>query len=247
MWSTGLFQTDQVAAAALPALLGRLEPAEILAPAAVPLGDWADRRGPEVTVPAAPAARKRVAEAFGAADLDAFGTFGDAEAAAAACVLDYVRMTAAGQAPRLLRPEPAGQTDAMAMDAATCASLEITRARDGGGAHTLLSAVGRTVTAPGARRLATWLQAPLLDPARIAARQDGWTWLLATPVALAGLRDALRGTPDLPRALGRLALERDAPRDFGAVLHALLAAAAADTALAGAPFGHRPGRRRPGA
>ena len=236
--STGVFQTEETNQAGLPALLGRMDPAEILAPAALALGDWSARRGPEVAIPSAPAARRRVAEAFGAADLDAFGTFGDAEATAAACILDYVRAAAAGQTPRLMRPEPAGTAGTMAMDAATRASLEITRARDGTAAHTLLSAIGRTLTAPGARLLAAWVSAPLLDPARIAARQDGWTWLLAQPVPLAGLRDALRGLPDLPRALGRMALEREAPRDLGAVLQALQAAAAADHALSGAPFGH---------
>ena len=37
---------QRVALAALPALLGRLDPAEILAPAALDLGDWAARRAP---------------------------------------------------------------------------------------------------------------------------------------------------------------------------------------------------------
>ena len=234
--STGVFQTEETVPATLPALLGRVDPAEILAPASLDLHDWSPRRGPEVSIPATPTARRRVAEAFGATDLDALGTFGDAEATAAACILDYVRAAAAGQMPRLLRPEPAASATTMAMDAATRASLEITRARDGGSAHTLLSATGRTLTAPGARLLATWVSAPLLDPARIAARQDGWTWLLAQPAALAALRDALRGVPDLPRALGRLALERDAPRDLGAVLQTLQAAAATDHALSASAF-----------
>ena len=234
--STGLFETAAPAPAELPALLGRLEPAEILAPAALPLHNHEDRRGPE-TAPLPPlAARRRVAETFGAADLDAFGTFTDAEAVAAALALDYVRTTAAGQLPRLSRPEPQGLAGQMLLDAATRASLEITRARDGTATHTLLSAVSRTLTAPGARLLARWLGAPLLDPDRIAARQDGWAWLLLQPAPLARLRDALRGLPDLPRALGRLALARAAPRDLGAVLQTLRTAELADTALAGGPF-----------
>src|SRR3954469_8750250 len=101
--STGMFETDAPASADLPALLGRLEPAEILAPPGLALGDWAGRRGPE-TAPSAPmAARKRVAEAFGAAELDAFGAFSDAEAVAAALALEYVRTTQAGNMPRLSR------------------------------------------------------------------------------------------------------------------------------------------------
>ena len=235
--STGLFETAASTTADLAALLGRLDPAEILAPAALPLADWSERRGPETAAPPPLAARRTVAAAFGAADLDAFGSFTDAEAVAAALALDYVRSTAAGQMPRLSRPEPQGSgSGQMLLDAATRASLEITRARDGSAAHTLLSATSRTLTAPGARLLAHWLGGPLLDPARIAARQDGWGWLLLQPGPLAQLRDALRGLPDLPRALGRLALGRAAPRDLGAVLHVLRAAAAADAAMQGGPF-----------
>ena len=234
--STGLFETDAPAGADLPALLGRLEPAEILAPAGLALGDWAGRRGPETAPPAPLAARKRVAEAFGAASLDAFGMFSDAEAVAAALALDYVRSTQAGTLPRLSRPQPAGLAGQMMLDAATRASLEITRARDGGTAHTLLSAVDRTLTAPGARLLVAWLGGPLLDPDAIAERQDGWSWLLLNPGPLAGLRAALRGVPDLVRALGRLGVGRGTPRDLGAVLATIDAAAEADTALAGSPL-----------
>src|SRR4051812_32001916 len=65
--STGLFETEAPGPADLPALLGRLEPAEILAPASLALGDWSARRGPETVAPAPMAARRRVAETFGAA------------------------------------------------------------------------------------------------------------------------------------------------------------------------------------
>ena len=58
-------------------------------------------------------------------------------------------------------------------------------ARDGSAAHTLLAAVGRTLTAPGARLLAAWLGGPLLDPAAIARRQDGWAWMLLQPTTTA--------------------------------------------------------------
>ena len=209
--STGLFETEALALAALPALLGRLEPAEVLAPDALPLGDWSDRRGPDTPAPAPAAAARQVAGAFGAASLDAFGTFTDAEAVAAAVALAYVQAAGAGTMPRLSRPQPAGSSGQMAMDAATRASLEISRARDGSTAHTLLAAVSRTLTASGSRLLAAWLGGPLLDPAAITRRQDGWSWLLTQPAALAALRAALRGVPDLARALGRLSTGRGTP------------------------------------
>ncbi len=234
--STGLFETQGLEPDGLAALLGRLDPAEIIAPAGLPLPDHEARRGPEVA-PAAPlAAGRRVAEAFGAQSLEAFGMFGDAEAVAAALALDYVRLTQAGALPRLSRPEPASASQHMLLDAATRASLEITRGRDGTEAHTLLGAVRHTLTAPGARLLARWLAAPLLDPTAIAARQAGWGWLLAERTALAGLRQALRGVPDLARALGRLSVGRGGPRDLAAVLQAVQGAAEAAQAVAGGPM-----------
>jgi DNA mismatch repair protein MutS len=233
--STGTFETASLPPGELAALLGRLDPAELLAPAAIPLAEWEERRASAPNPPPAPQARRRLAEAFGTASLDAFGSFADAEARAAWAALDYVRTTQAGKMPRLARPAPSGEQGRMAMDAATRASLEITRARDGGSTHTLLAAVQRTVTAPGARLLADWLAAPLTDPAPIAARQDAWAWMLANPQAAQRLRAALRGAGDMARALGRLSLGRGGPRDLAALRDGLAAARAAAAALDGLP------------
>ena len=220
--STGLFETE--AAGDLPALLGRLDPAEILAPRDLPLGDFEDRRAPETLAPPPLAARARVAEAFGAATLDGFGAFTDAEAMAAATALAYVRSTQAGQLPALSPPARHEGDGTLAMDAATRASLEIVRARDGSAEHTLLAAVDRTVTAPGARMLAGWLSAPLTDVAAIAARQEAWMRLLAEPTLCGRIRTALRGVPDAARALGRLSVGRGGPRDLLAVRQLLAVA-----------------------
>ncbi len=249
--STGLFETEDLAADALPALLGRVEPSEIVAQGSVPLGEWEHRRAPGGHAPAAPlAARARLAEAFEAASLEAFGRFSDAEAIAAMLALDYVRATQAGRLPRLSPPSATGAAAHLALDPATRASLEITRARDGAGEGAadgagpcLLSAVGRTLTAPGARLLARRLAAPLTDVAAIASRQDAWAWLLSEPAALSGLRTALRGAPDMVRALGRLSLGRGGARDLAAIRDGLAAAGAAAAALAGSvPAALRPDR-----
>ena len=45
--STGLFETQAVGAAGVPALLGRLDPAEILVAGGVDLGEWRAKHGPE--------------------------------------------------------------------------------------------------------------------------------------------------------------------------------------------------------
>lgn len=222
--STGLFETASLPATDLQALLGRLEPAEILAPPTVEVGDWSTRRSPEPVASPPLIARRRLADAFGTASLDAFGTFTDGEAVAAAMAVDYVRSTQSGALPRLGHPEPQGQAGVLSMDAATRGNLEIHRSRDGGTQYTLLSAVQRTVTAAGARLLSGWLSAPLTDHAAIIARQDGWSWCLANPDATKKLRGILRGTPDMARALGRLSLNRGSPRDLGAIRDGLKAA-----------------------
>ncbi len=229
--STGGFETQEVTPDGLAALLGRLDPVEILAPAALALGAWDDRRAPEAAAPPPLVARRRLAEAFAAASLDALGAFSDAEAMAAALALDYVRAAGAGKLPLLSPPLPAGGAARLEMDAPTRASLEILRARDGGAAHTLLAAVQRTLTAPGARLLAEHLATPLAGIEPIVARQDAWSWLLANPQAATALRAALRAAPDLARALGRLSLGRGSPRDLAAIGQGLGAAEAAAAAL----------------
>ena len=176
-------------------------------------------------------ARRRLAETFGAASLDAFGSFTDAEAIAALLAVDYVRSTQAGTLPRLAHPAPQGRTGFLSMDAATRASLEIHRARDGGTLHSLLGTVQRTLTPAGGRMLAGWLAAPLTDTAAITARQDVWSWLRAEHDAAEKLRAALRSAPDIARALARLSVNRGGPRDLAALRDGLAAARAAALAL----------------
>jgi len=215
--STGIFETQDIPLAGVPSLLGRLDPAEILALGDIALGDHAPRRTPDAIAPPPATARQRLAEAFAAASVDAFGEFSDGEARAAAMLLDYVRLTQSGQMPRLSRPVPQGDAGRLELDAATRASLEISRARDGSSVHSLLGSVQRTLTSAGARLLGEWISAPLTDVAAIAARQDAWSWLLTEPSAAADIRAALRGVPDIARALGRLSLGRGGPRDLSAL------------------------------
>jgi DNA mismatch repair protein MutS len=231
--STGLFETAEVTEAELPALLGRLDPAEVLAAPPIPLGEWQARHTNAPPTASAATARRRVAEAFGAANLDAFGSFSDREAEAAQLALDYVRATQAGKLPHLGHPQRQTETGRMELDAATRASLEITRARDGGTAYTLLAAVQRTLTAAGARLLAEWLNAPLTDPAAIAARQDAWAWLLTERQTVDALRAALRGAGDMARSLARLSLHRGGPRDLAALRDGLAAGEICAASLAG--------------
>ncbi|MGH7187946.1 MAG: DNA mismatch repair protein MutS, partial [Acetobacteraceae bacterium] len=120
----------------------------------------------------------------------------------------------------------------LAIDRATRASLEILRTRDGRREPTLISAIDRTLTAPGARLLAERLSAPSRDPVLIGARQDAWAWLLGAPEVAAGLRGALGGSPDMNRALARLSLGRGGARELAALRDGLRVAHQAAALLA---------------
>ncbi len=227
--STGLFETEATNEAGLAAILGRLDPAEIITDAGVELGAFEARRvGTQrlaMSVPAtAEAAKRELAEKFGAASLDAFGDFLPAEAMAAALVLAYISATQMGAMPRLSPPCSAGVAGQLAMDAATRASLELLAARGGGEAGSLLGAVKRTVSPAGARLLAGWISAPLNRLEPLLARQEAWLALHETGTT-EPLRAALRGAPDMARALGRIALGRASPRDLAAIRAGLEVAA----------------------
>ena len=138
--------------------------------------------------------------------------------------------TQAGTLPRLARPAPQGSVGLLAMDAATRASLEIHRARDGGTLHTLLGPVQRTLSPAGARMLAGWLRAPLTT---LRDRCAPGRLVVATAErdAAEKLRGALRATPDIARALARLSVNRGGPRDLAALRDGLRAGRAAAAAL----------------
>ncbi len=218
--STGAFATCALPRAELGALLARLEPAEaVVAPELAEEAELARRLPGRIAARLVPRdAARTVREAFGVATLDGFGRFGAGELAAAALALSYVQETQAGALPRL--DPPRSQAEAagvLALDAATRRSLEILRDQRGGAEATLLSAVDRTLTAAGARELAARLAAPLAEAAPIAARHDAVAFLLGDEATRQALRAALKGAPDMARALARLALDRFAPRDLGAL------------------------------
>ncbi|MGE4482608.1 DNA mismatch repair protein MutS [Acidocella sp.] len=219
--STGQFETEQTNADGLAAILGRLDPAEILASEEIPLGPHAARRVETkrmaLALPInAEAARRDLAQKFGAASLDAFGDFSSAEALAASFVLAYIEATQMGGQPRLSRPASAGLSGQLAMDAATRQSLELASNRDGAEAGSLLGAIKRTVSPAGARLLASWVTAPLCKLTPLRERQLAWLALRDSGQTEA-VRTTLRGTPDMARALGRIALGRASPRDLAAI------------------------------
>ncbi|MBQ2262039.1 MAG: DNA mismatch repair protein MutS [Loktanella sp.] len=230
--STGAFHVMQCAGAKLGPELARLTPREVIVVDSAQ-ADWADlvsESGATLTTLGAAAfdstaGEKRLCALFKVGSLDAFGSFERAEVAAMSAVAEYLEITQRGNLPLLRPPVRETQKSAMQIDAATRRSLELTHAMAGGRQGSLLHCIDRTVTAGGARLLERRLASPSCDLAVINARQDAVAFMADQTRLCNDIRDALRGTHDLDRALSRLALDRGGPRDMAAIRNTIAQAA----------------------
>ena len=224
--STADFATQPVLPSQLAAALARLAPGELLLPdrllAREPLKatleDWSAVLTP---LPSArfdsDNARKRLQAAFNVAALESFGSFSRAEVAACGALLDYVELTQAGKRPALAPPRRERADGTMEIDPATRRNLELVRSLDGRRDGTLLATIDRTLTGPGARLLAERIAAPLTDRAAIERRLDLVQLFVERPPVRERVREALKRTPDIERALTRLSVGRGGPRDLAAL------------------------------
>jgi DNA mismatch repair protein MutS len=163
------------------------------------------------------AAEKRLKEHFGVLAFDGFGAFSRAEIASLGGLLDYILLTQVGKTPHLRSPRKEDGHVGLQIDAATRANLELNRKLSGEREGSLLSVIDLTVTAAGARLLASRLGQPLNQVAAIEARLDEISHFEAMPELKKSLRHGLKSMPDLERALGRLTLGRGGPRDLAAI------------------------------
>jgi DNA mismatch repair protein MutS len=242
--STGAFSLSEADAGELAAEIGRLDPSEIVCPDSVsddpdlkalwrethasvtPLG----RGGLE-----AGAAERRLNEFFRVASLEAFGVFTDLEIAAAGAVLLYLERTQFGRRPNLSPPVAARGGGTLAIDPATRANLELTRTLGGERTGSLLDVIDRTGTAAGARLMAERLAGPLTATSAVRRRQDSVQRLHEDRDLREDLRKRLLATPDMPRALGRLGLDRGGPRDLACLRDGLATLAGLAERLANTP------------
>lgn len=169
-------------------------------------------------------AEQRLKEYFDVAALDAFGSFSRVEIAAIGALLAYVSLTQIDRTPPLRAPRRLSDREAMSIDEATRASLEITTTQGGGRRGSLLHAVDRTVSGPGARLLASRLTAPLTHPAAVARRHGAVESFVHDDRARLEIRELIDGSPDMARSLSRLALGRGGPRDLVAIREGLITA-----------------------
>ena len=180
------------------------------------------------------AAQARIQRYYDVATLDGFGQFSRSELSAISGAIAYIEKTQIAERPPLMRPEREHEGGTIFIDPATRASLELVRTMSGNRDGSLLKAIDRTVTGGGARLLAERLTAPLTDPKAIAMRLDSVSFFLSEQTLCDALRRELKGVPDMPRALSRLAVGRGGPRDLGALQRGFEAAGTLVSLLEGA-------------
>ena len=221
--STGAFNLVETPLVGLSAQIARFDPREIVASEMICQDQTIERLMSDWRVPITPMAREThdaervIAEWFGVATLDGFGSFSRAEMAAAAALIRYVERTQFGVRPPLARPTRAQQGTIMEIDAATRTNLELMRTMSGERDGSLLAAIDMTVTSAGGRLLAERLAGPLTDPVAISARQQSVEFFLQDPGLRADARSAMGAAPDIPRSLSRIAMQRGGPRDLAAL------------------------------
>jgi DNA mismatch repair protein MutS len=232
--STGRFYAATFSADQLADQLARIAPAECLVnetapplPAELPAERNITRRPSWAFAPrtAADALQKH----FGTQSLDGFGLDADRSTdgpaiAAAGAVLDYLNETQKSSLAHIDRIVRWSAGQSLEIDPATRRSLEITQTlRTGRREGSLLGVVDRTVTAMGARLLAEWLAAPLVDADAINARLDAVEETVADAQLAGQLRESLRSIYDIERLLARVTTGRASPRDLGFVGRTLAA------------------------
>ncbi len=213
--AAGRFQVSECQASALPALLARIRPAEILAPDDFALDAPCAVRRLAPWQFDSDSAEARLAQQFGSRDLAGFGVADLPLAiAAAGALLDYIQATQRTALPHLQAIHAERDSDFVQLDAATRRNLELTETLRGEAAPTLLSVLDTTATGMGTRLLRHWLHHPLRDREILTRRRDAIGVLAEAPDTATALARVLRSCADVERISGRIALKNTRPRDL---------------------------------
>ncbi|HEB53266.1 MAG TPA: DNA mismatch repair protein MutS [bacterium] len=220
--STGAFFVVELGRERLADELARIEPAELLLPE--------DRRGqdssflPRTETPIAYRAgydfgaeggTRLLLEHFQVSTLRGFG-IEDAPLAtgAAGALLAYLQEPQQGALPNLRRLEVWRDAAFLGLDRTTRQSLELVATMRGGEGTPLLAILDRCETPMGARRLRSWLLAPLAELPAIQHRQDAVAELHADQELRSLVRERLSQVLDLERLASRAAFGRANGRDL---------------------------------
>ena len=162
-------------------------------------------------------AQHSLTQHFKVQSLDGFGCIGmNAAVCAAGCILQYLQFQLRRSVDHIQRLRVGQTNDCVLIDAASQSHLELVSAR-GGSAHTLLSALDRTCTPMGARKIRHWVLHPLRDLDLLTQRQDMIAAFLAEPMLLGQVRTLLKEVRDLERTSSRLSQGSGNGRDLQAL------------------------------
>ncbi len=156
----------------------------------------------------------QLALAFQVQNIQGLGDFTGEHIQAAGALLDYLNLTQKGQMPRLERPKIIISSEFVQMDAATFRSLELLQTQQGQRKGSFFHCLNKTVTAPGARLLATRISFPFREKKSIDTRLDVVSYMYSQFSLTEQLRDYLKKTVDIQRILSRASLGRAGPRDL---------------------------------
>ncbi len=235
--TTGEFEVAEFKdAAELADELERLQPSELLVSEdqrdlLEALGQPAAALGVEGYLFLLDQAQHSLTQHFQVQSLDGFGCQ-DLTAAlcAAGAVLQYLQFQLRRSVDHIRRLRVGQTHDVVLIDAASQGHLELVSAR-GGGAHTLLSALDRTCTPMGGRRLRHWLLHPLRDLDALTQRQEVIAAFLEEPMLLSQVRTLLKEVRDLERTSSRLSQGSGNGRDLQALAVSLEVVPALKTLL----------------
>ena len=231
--TTGEFAAAQMPLAQLSLELGRIDPAEVLAPKnsldnqniaeALDNRDATFRLTPSDDAPF----QREIAEAailahFLIHTLESFGCEHlPLAVSAAGAIVEYVERTRpaahseSGSRVQLNNLSVYSAQQYMALDARTRRNLELFEGGRGGQRElSLLAAIDRTRTAMGSRLLRRWLGQPLLDLAALERRLDAVGRFHGDGLSRGAVAAALAGVADLERIMGRVVAGTVAPREL---------------------------------
>ena len=159
-------------------------------------------------------AYKRITDLYHVHNLDAFGDFSRSEISSAGVLIDYIELSQRGKLPHIFPLKKICSSQIVEIDAATRLSLELVESNSGDKSSTLLKTIDRTVTAAGGRLLASRISNPLSDIQTINSRLDMVEFFISKTELRENLRQLLKSSYDMGRAMSRLSIGRGGPRDM---------------------------------
>lgn len=225
--SAGEFFTETYERTKVSSLIARIQPKEIIASDSIfKSGVISDYNKIVTQFPdsrfALDSGRERLKNFFDIKTLAGIGNFSDAEIAASGALIDYILLTQKKKLFNISIPRRFSQKNFLEIDGFTQKNLELCKTFSGDKEGSLLYAIDRTVTPMGARLLHMRMMHPIKDIKKINERLSSIKFFIENSHIREGVREILRGMPDIERAFSRLLLGRGGPRDLGAIRVAFL-------------------------